>query len=229
MCHLVLDGFSLVDSSMPPPPAAPERKLRPWYLVPGMALTWCIGVHGLMSALTAIAFLRQGTLPDVASAAANARSGTDPTELFSFWSTVEVEALLRHSRIVFPLSVAQLLLCSMLVIGSGLAMTARRGARSFTLQALAANAILAGVAYALTRVVRADCIETVARFAETLPINLPQRAAYSNREALWWVLRLRLILAELFPFAIGLLVLTRLRTKLYFEAVARASESAEEP
>jgi hypothetical protein len=194
-----------------------------------MALTWCIGVHGLMAALTTIALLRQGTLPDVASAAAHARSGTDPTEIFSYWSTVEVEALLRHSRVVFPLSVAQLLLCAMLVIGSGLAMTARRGARSFTLQALAANAVLAAVAYALTRVVRADWIETVARFAETLPLNLPQRAAYSSRETLWWFLRLRLILSELIPFALGLLVLTRLRTKLYFEAVARAAESAEDP
>jgi hypothetical protein len=218
-----------VDSSPPPPPAASERKLRPWYLIPGMALTWCIGVRGLMIALSSIAFLRQGTLPDVASAAANARTGTDPTELISFFSTVEVEALLRYSRIVFPLSVAQLLLCSMLVIGSGLAMTARRGARSFTLQALAANAILAGVAYALTRVVRADCIETVARFAETLPLGLPQRAAYSSRETLWWILRLRLILIELIPFGLGFLVLTRLRTKRYFEAVARAAESAEDP
>ncbi|MEP7127056.1 MAG: hypothetical protein ABJE95_39350 [Byssovorax sp.] len=193
-----------------------------------MALTWCIGVRGLMIAISSIAFLRQGTLPDVASAAVSARSGTDPTEIFAFWGTVEVEAILRYSRVVFPLSVAQLLLCSMLVIGSGLAMTARRGARNFTLQALAANAVLAGVAYALTRMVRVDTIETVARFAETLPLNLPQRAAYSSRETLWWILRMRLALIELFPFALGLFVLTRPRTKLYFEAVARAAERAED-
>lgn len=217
-----------MDSSIPPSPAASERKLRPWYLVPAMALTWCIGVRGLMIALSSILLLRQGTLPDVASAAASARTGSDPSELISYFSTVEVDALLRNSRIVFPLSVAQLLLCSMLVIGSGLAMTARKGARNFTLQVLAANAVLAGVAYTLTRVVRVDCIETVARFAETLPLGLPQRAAYSSRATLWWILRLRLILVELIPFALGFLVLTRLRTKLYFEAVARAAESAED-
>ena len=226
----MLDGFpSPVDSSNPPPPAASERKLRPWYLVPGMALTWCVGVRGLMIAISSIAFLRQGTLPDVASAAVNARSGSDPTEIFTYWGTVEVEAILRYSRIIFPLSVAQLLLCSMLVIGSGLAMTARRGARNFALQALLANALLACVAYALTRAVRVDCIETVARFAETLPVNLPQRAAYSSRETLWWILRMRLVLVEIFPFALGAFVLTRLRTKRYFEAVARAAERAEDP
>lgn len=193
-----------------------------------MALTWVVGVRGLMIAISSIAFLRQGTLPDVASAAVNARSGTDPTEIFAFWGTVEVEAILRYSRVVFPLSVAQLLVCSLLVIGSGLAMTARRGARNFTIQALAASAVLAVVAYALTRVVRVDCIETVARFAETLPLNLPQRAAYSSRETLWWIMRMRLVLVELFPFALGLFVLTRPRTKLYFEAVARAAERAED-
>lgn len=218
-----------MDSSIPPPPAASERKLRPWYLVPGMALTWCIGVRGLMMSLSSIAFLRQGTLPDVATAAANARGGADPTDIFTFWGTVEVEAILRYSRILFPISVAQLLLCSMLVIGSGLAMTGRRGVRSFTLQTLFANVGLAVVAYALTRVMRADCIETVARFAETLPMDLPQRAAYSSRETLWWILRLRLILVELLPFGVGLFILTRPRTKLYFEAVARASEGAEGP
>lgn len=218
-----------VDSSIPPPPIASERKLRPWYLIPGMALTWCIAVRGVMIALSSIAFLRQGTLPDVATAAANARGGTDPTDIFTFWGTVEVEAILRYSRLLFPLSVAQLLLCSMLVVGSGLAMSGRRGVRSFMLQTLLANVGLAVVAYALTRVVRVDCIETVARFAETLPLDLPQRAAYSSRETLWWILRLRLILVELFPFAAGLLILTRSRTKLYFDAVARAAESAEDP
>lgn len=229
MCHLVLDGFLSVDSSIPPPPAASERKLRPWYLVPGLALMWCIAVHGLMVALASIAFLRQGTLPDVASAAANARGGTDPTEIFAFWGTVEVDAILRHARVLFPLSVAQLLLCSMLVIGSGLAMTGRRGARGFTLQALVASAALAGVAYALTGAVRAECVETVARFAATLPANLPQHAFYSNRETLWWILRMRLALGELVPFALGVLILTRPRTKLYFDAMARAAESAEDP
>lgn len=194
-----------------------------------MALTWCVGVRGLMIAISSIAFLRQGTLPDVASAAVNARSGADPTEIFAFWGTVEIEAILRYTHTVFPLSVAQLLVCSLLVIGSGLAMTARKGARNFTLQALAANAVLAVVAYSLTRAVRVDCIETVARFAETLPVNLPQRAAYSSRDTLWWILRMRLALVELFPFALGLFVLTRPRTKLYFEAVARAAERAEDP
>jgi hypothetical protein len=194
-----------------------------------MVLTWCIGVRGVMIGLSTIAFLRQGTLPDVATVAANARGSSDPTDIFTFWGTVEVEAILRYSRILFPLSVAQLLLCSMLVIGSGLSMTGRRGVRSFTLQALLANVGLAAVAYALTRVVRADCVETIARFAETLPLDLPQRAAYSSRETLWWILRLRLILVELLPFAMGLLVLTRPRTKLYFDAVARTAESAEDP
>jgi hypothetical protein len=194
-----------------------------------MALTWCIGVRGLMIAISSIAFLRQGTLPDLATAAANTRSSPDPTAIVGFWSLVEVDAFLHHARVVFPLSVAQLLLCSMLVIGSGLAMTGRRGARNFTLQALAASAVLAVVAYALTRAVRVDSIETMARFAETLPLSSPSRVAYSSRETLWWLLRMRLALIDLLPFLLGLFVLTRPRTRLYFEAVARAAESAEDP
>ncbi len=57
----------------------------------------------------------------------------------------------------------------------------------------------------------------------------PQREALTNPRVMLWAWRIKLVLFDLGTLALGALALTRARTKTYFEAVARATESPEEP
>ena len=68
-----------MDSSVPPPPA--RAKLRPWYLVAAMVLTWFVGVHGLNLGFSYASFLRSGTMPDMKTAAQHAGTMADVLEL----------------------------------------------------------------------------------------------------------------------------------------------------
>jgi hypothetical protein len=196
--------------------------------LPATALGWCIGVSGMMTAFSYIVFLRRATLPDVATAAENAQGGGDGVDLITLWRAVELETIHRFEQVIFPLSAAQLVLYGLLVVGCGLAMGSRRSGRELAIQAFAANAVLVAVAYALSRGVRGACIDAVVRAAETLPVTTPQRATYGSREALWWVTRFKLAF-EVAAMGLGLYALTRPRTKAYYDEVARAAESAEEP
>lgn len=220
-----------MDSSVPPPPAARAARpsLRPWYLVAAMALTWFAGIHGLTTGCANAAFLRDGALPDVTTAARNARGAWDLVDLVALLRAVELQAMRLDARVTYPLAVAEALLAGLLIVASGLAMTGRRGARSLALQAIVANAVLACVAYAATRGMRAAWIEALMRTAATLPIGVPQRDAFSNESFFWWASRLKLVVFDLGVLALGAFALTRARTKAYFDAMARVIESPEEP
>jgi len=218
-----------VDSSVPPPPRAGRNSLRPWYLVAAMVLTWFAGVHGLTTGCTTAMYLRDGAMPDVNTAAQNARGAWDAMDFVALVHAVEFQAMRVNARVTFPLAVAQALLAGLLVVASGLAMNGRRGARSLALQAVAANALLATLAYAATRGVRVASIEAVLRVAEALPAGAPQREILGNADALWWTGRIKLVVFDLGTLALGMLALTRTRTKLYFDAVARAPEGPEDP
>ena len=194
-----------------------------------MMLTWFAGVHGLTTGCTNAMYLRDGALPDVATAAQNAHGGWDMMDFAALVHAVELQAMRLHARVTFPLSVAEALLAGLLVVASGLAMNGRRGARSLALQAVAANALLAAVAYAATRGVRAAWIDAVMRAAAALPVGIPQREAFGNPDALWWAARIKLVVFDLGALALGALALTRARTKTYFDAMARAADSPEDP
>jgi hypothetical protein len=189
-----------------------------------MALTWFAGVLGMRTGFQLAIILRNGTLPDVATAAQRVAGGID---LLVLYEVVKLEALFGVRRVAFPLAIAQTLLAGLLVIASGLAMSGRRGSRALALQALAANALLIGLAYALTRGPREAGLDAVVRAASALR---PGRLTWAqNREVISWIPRIWMIAAEIGALALGALALTRARVKTYFEAVARATESAEEP
>jgi hypothetical protein len=94
---------------------------------------------------------------------------------------------------------------------------------------LIANAVLSIVAYLLTEGVRAACIDTMVRAAQSLPAELPNRAAFSRPDLLWLGFRIKLVAVDLGLLAVGAFALTRGRARTYFEAMAKATESAEEP
>src|SRR5262245_50323391 len=114
-----------------------------------MVLTWFVGVHGLASGYGTAAFLRSGIIPDVTTAAQRAEGSGDLMEFAELFRRVELQAMATAQHVTFPLAVAQVLLSALLMVSSGLAMGGRRGARTLALQALAANALLAVVGYAL--------------------------------------------------------------------------------
>jgi hypothetical protein len=193
-----------------------------------MVLTWCVGIHGLMSGCSAVAYLRGDTLPDVATATRNAQQSRDLPEVLTLFNAVTLEAMHRFARVTLPVSLAEAMLGVMLVIASGLMMGSRPGARMLALQALAANAIFTAVSYVLTRNVRAAAFDAVDNIVQTISPDLPQRAMIRTREMLSWSARI-IVAGQIGTLALGALALTRARTKTYFDAVARAAESAEEP
>jgi len=191
-----------------------------------MVLTWFAGVRGLTTGCANAMFLREGRLPDLKAAVGAAQGGLDFAALVR---AAELQAMLAHVKVTFPLAVAEAMLGGLLVIASGLAMGGRRGARGLALQAILANALLCVAAFVLTRGVRAGWIDVVMTTAASLPITSPQRAAFSNPEALWWAARLKLIIVDLGPFLLATLALTRARTRTFFDAMAHAADSAEDP
>jgi hypothetical protein len=192
-----------------------------------MALTWFIGVQGIAAGYTVITQLREGSVPDVASV--TKQTGDKPLHLLQVREIAKQQADADSKNITFPLSVAKLLLSGLLVIASGLAMTGRPGARTLALQALAANLMLAGIDYSLTRSVRAAWIESSVRVFESIPNPLPDQMLLTDRAVWWWLERLRFAVLDVGILGLASLALLRERTKLYFRAVADAVETSEEP
>jgi hypothetical protein len=190
-----------------------------------MILTWFMGVHGLNVGFSTALRLRAGTMPDVHDIAA--RTGT-MADIFEYGALYAVRATLENPRVTFPLAVAEILLSGLLVIASGLAMGGRRGARGLAMQAILANAAFAALAFALTPFVRAAYVDGVLKALDTLSLPEPQREALVTPGFYHWGMRLRFAL-HLTGLALAALALTRDRTKTFFEAVARATETREEP
>jgi hypothetical protein len=191
-----------------------------------MLLTWFVGLWGLNSGYGAARFIHAGVMPDMASAALHAGTPADTVETAVLG---QLQALLAHASVTFPLSVAEAILSALLAVASGLAMGGRRGMRSLALQAILANAALAVATYTLTPFLRTASLEGMLHAAAGLPADLPGKEILQDPRVHEWMWRVKLVLIDLGPLALGALALTRPRTRAYFDAVARATESAEEP
>ncbi|WP_437676061.1 hypothetical protein [Sorangium sp. So ce131] len=214
-----------MDSFRPPRP----RSLRPWYLVAAMLLTWLMGVRGFMAGCGTAMYLRGGTAPDVTAVAQQARDHADPFQFAIVLDAAKARALSLHRDVAFPLSIGQAILGALLVVASGLALGGRPGTRGFVLQVLVANLAFATVEYTLTRGVRAAWIDMVAQAGALLPPGTPEREGIMNPSVWWTFERVRFVLFELGILGAATLAMTRERTKLYFQAVARAVDPSDEP
>ena len=222
-----------MDSARPPshsPTRVGPRSLRPWYLVAAMVLTWFLGVHGMTSGCSTLRYLHEGSVVDMTTATQSAKNDDDPRRvIFVIHEVARLTAMNEMRQLTFPITIAKLLLAGLLVVASGLAMAGRPGARSLALQALFANVALAVISYLLMRDVRAGWIETVAREGATLSPLDPAHAQLVDRRFLWWLERTRFAVFDLMALALAAFALTRQRTKIFFEAVAEAAETTEEP
>jgi hypothetical protein len=205
-----------------------------------MVLTWLVGVSGLMSGCSTVMVLQQDSVADITNELGKQGAGNDPVQ--AMWVAIysaQFKATVEAHAVTFPLSVAKLLLSALLVVTSVLAMGGRPGVRTLALQALAANAALAALDFALTRSVRASWIEAVGRVGDMLPRTIEQRdelqaqgaalRLITSRQFWWWFERIRFAIIDLGIFGFAAIALTRQRTKVFFEAVAEAAESTEEP
>ena len=205
------------ESSAPP---ARKKRLRPWYLVAAMVVTWFIGVQGLTDGLRVATFLHHGVVPTADDEATDDGAPPRPSAL------PPRPALADARDTTFPLAVAEALLSGLLVVASGFAMSGRKGARSLAVQAIGVNAVYLILEYALTPAIRAAWVETFARTAEAMP-KPNDYAIFTSREFLWGLDRARLAV-HLGVLGLGALALTRPRTKAFFDVVARAAERAED-
>lgn len=229
-----------MDSQPPHPIAqAAARRLRPWYLVLAMVLTWLVGVSGLMSGCSTVMVLQQDSIADISTELEKQGS---PGPVQTVWVAIysaQFKATIEAHAVTFPLNAAKLLLSGLLVVASVLAMGGRPGARPLALQALAANAVLAAIDYALTRSVRASWIEAASRVGDMMPRpfentkDLEAQGALlrliTSRHFWWWFERIRLMVIDLGIFGFAAFALTRQRTKVFFDAVAASPEPSEEP
>jgi hypothetical protein len=191
-----------------------------------MVMTWFVGVVRLSDGFNTADFLRRGTMPDSSTAALHAATMAD------VWDFAELQAQgarLAHARLVLPLSIAEVILSGLLVVASGLAMGGRRGARGLALQAILANVILVIAVFALTPMIRAAHFDGFLRALATVTPSQPEQAALGDPRVHVWFWRIKLVVFDLGLLGLGALALTRSRTRTYFAAVARATESPEEP
>lgn len=205
------------------------RRLRPWFLVAAMVLTWLAGVRGATSGCVTVLFLREGAMPDDVAALEHARAAPNPTEgLSEFFPTAQLRAFAELGSTMMPLSIAKMLLAMMLVFASAMVMSGRQNARSFALQALFANAAFAIVAYVLMRPVRDHWIGAMVRAGAELgvPRTLPDGLVGDPR--FWyWLERIELGVFELGVFAIGALAILAKRSKVFLDEAARAGPAPE--
>lgn len=208
---------------------APQR-LRPWYLVLAMCVTWVVGVFGATSGCSNLSYLRGShQLPTAL------QDADDPEAHPWIRSSIvreraRLQSLAEKHREAFPLAVAQLLLFSLLVLASGAALAGRRNARQLVLQVLAANAVLAGVEWVLMDGVReamaqAVALDTVEHGQGALPDMGSEESIEMYRSIHLWLERLRFAMLELGVFGGAAYALTRERTKQFFDAVATASSA----
>ncbi len=199
-----------------------------------MVLTWLAGVQGVTTGCGTVAYLRKGSMPDAAASLEQAKSAPDPVQgVIQYAGTAHMRALAEHAKVVMPLSVAQILLSLLLVAASAMVLAGRPNSRSFALQVLLANAILAIVSYAATREVREAWIQATVQAADELlsdgaPEN-PLSDLFQMHELakprFWYAIeQLKLAFFELGVLAIATLAVASKRTRAFLDAVARAEE-----
>lgn len=201
--------------------------MRPWYLVLAMAITWLVGVQGLTSGCATVAYLREGSAPDVEAALVEVRRAEEPAEsLAALHEAARLKATVERSDLTFPLGAARMLLAGLLVVASGLALAGRPGGRTLALQALAAFAVFALVDYALTRPLREAWIGVVVQGAFALPEGMAERDLLSRGAFWWWMERARLVVLEVAGLGFAAFALTRPRTRAFFQAARAYAERA---
>jgi len=154
---------------------------------------WLVGVNAAQEGYGAIELLRD-PLTGNFGGSEEARSAL-------------VNALGQHAQVQLPLSIAQLLLGSLLLLVATHLLFGGRPSRWFAVQVLVANAVFLVTGYALRESFRATYISA-------LLVNSEHKAALSNE--FWW--RTRFVLAfDLTAVLFSIFALTRPATRQFLD------------
>ncbi|MBM4376255.1 MAG: hypothetical protein FJ095_14320 [Deltaproteobacteria bacterium] len=143
-----------------------------------------------------------------------------------------LEAMSAQYRRAFPLSLGQTLLGLVLVFASMATLGGRRSARSLALQAIAANAVLLVVTFALLGPVRQAMADAVAREVGTLSLDGGEdggRATLEERREEMLATDRQLLYLQLGLFALAATALTRPRTTAFLDAAEARRDDDSEP
>ncbi len=173
---------------------------RPVYLALALSLCWFLAFTIIQNGYFTI---------KVANAPLAAQSIGLPSVVSEAW----VEAVASNLGTAIPISVAQLLLGGLLLFVSSIIVLGGRVPLALSLQALAANAVLAVVHYAMSGDERSALIRAFVELSE-VPGEDPASIKAMATSAYYWAFRLGL-LTHLLLFAVGAFALTRQRARHY--------------
>ncbi|MBK9261596.1 MAG: hypothetical protein IPM54_17540 [Polyangiaceae bacterium] len=225
-------------SAPPPAPLSAQRTIRPWYLILAMVSSWLVGVRGLSDSFSTLLFLRENNLPDIQPLVRGLSESSEPLEALGYLlNAAHMRALGEAAKVAFPLTVGKLILSVLLVITSAMAMSGRPGSRMLAIQAHLAYAALASATFWLLRETRYAVVDVMGSVHHLLPKLLasepPQTvqlmSAMLSKSAMLWLSRVSFALFGVGALVLGALALMTTRTKAFFDAVAAATEDAEEP
>ncbi len=128
--------------------SAPKRPSRPVYLVIALVVAWFLG----------LGTFNEGYM--LASIARDPLAGDSLNVPPAVRDTV-VDTIVGASQIALPLGIAQILLGALLIVVSAATLFGGRMPLSFTLQVLAANVVLAVVAYFLAAPIRESLLQAL--------------------------------------------------------------------
>ncbi len=205
------------------------RKLRPWFLVIAMLTVWVAGVLGVTSGCGTVMYLREGTMPDEVAALDTAKSSPQPVQALQQYAVVaQLRAVAVCKPVTMPVSIARVLLSMTLVAASAMVLAGRRGALSFSLQALAANTLFALIAYGVTAEVRDLWISSVVQASGQL--DLPaEEGIYFRSPAFWyWFTRGELIVLQVGVLLAAAFAVSLPRSRLYLAAMAELERLRED-
>lgn len=209
------------------PPAQPQ-KLRPWYLVLALCLVALAGLFGSTSGCSTVSYLRGShELPVLLE-----QGGGDDVPAWVRSGIVRersrLAALAERHEVAFPLSLARLLLGSLLLVAAANALTGKPGSRSLALQVLAANALLALVDWFLMSPVRDAMATAVATDGIDHGLGVAELGREENlqmfRSVVLWGERIRFAVLELGILAGGALALIAARTRQFYDAMAKLAQ-----
>lgn len=198
-----------------------RKSLRPWFLVAALLLTWLVGMHGMRTGCQTAAYLKNGAIPDTSEAVEDAREADNPARAFDLLSaSAEAGALAETRERTLPLAVARLLLSTLLVAATALALVGRRGAPRLLGQALIAMIAFAVIEYALTKDTRAIYLRTLATSAAELGAGQAQGFVIKAR----LLLSMKLVLIDVGAMVLTGMALLSRRSRTFFDVTARAAE-----
>jgi len=159
---------------------SPARARRPWYLTVALYALCIIGASGMSAGCNDLDYLRGSqALPDIVSKTLDAPSSPF-IRTGMLREQARLQALAHHHELSFPINVARLLLSILLLAAASACLLRRRGSRKIALQAIAANFVLALIAFRLLAPVHEAMAQALAVDAVD---NLAVKSTAFEREA----------------------------------------------